>query len=375
MTKRKHKSMRQKARERAQSRESAGGVHYLNMPEDHEFFKVVKGRNNFSILPYEISVDNHPYVEKGELWYQRTMWVHYNVGIEEKTEICLLKTFKEKCPICERRMELMRSEDSNDEEADELKPKQRELFNVLNEDDEIQLLYISHFNFGKLLEEEILEDEDCGGFADIEDGHSLSVRFKMETFAGNKFLKASKIDFKSRKDLKESILDDVLDLDAVMVPKSYDDLYNAFWDVEKEDRTEKRGHDEKSEKKSSRSRKKRSEKKEPEKKEPEKEKAPAKKAPAKKAKPKAKPKEKKLECPEDGITFGKDYDEYECCDDCDIRKECEGSSEEHGEVPEKSDPPDGDCPHGHTFAEDCNKEDECDECDEWEACQDAHDTL
>jgi hypothetical protein len=370
--------MRQKTRERAHDRESSGGVHYLNLPDDYEFYKITKGRNLFSVLPYEVSVDNHPEVEAGELWYQRTIWVHYNVGSDEKTEICPLKTFKDPCPICERRMELMKDPDADEEDINALKPKEREMFNVKNEDDEIQLLFLSYHNFGKLLEEEIREDEDYGGFADLEDGHSLSVRFKMESFGGNKFLKASKIDFKSRKDLKESILDDVLDLDAIMIPKKYDDLYNEFWDVEKEDRTEKRGHDEKKEpeKKSSRNPKKKSEKKEPEKKTPEK-----KKAPTKKSAPKTK--EKKLKCPENDLTFGKDFDEYECCDECDIREKCKKAAGKKDENPYE-DPDDssddsnnensGDCPHGHTFGTDCNKEDECDECNEWEACQDAHDT-
>lgn len=376
MTKnKKHKSMRDKARERAQDRESAGGVHYLNLPEDHEFYKIVKGRNLFSVLPYEVTVDNHPEVEEGELWYQRTIWVHYNVGSDEKTEICPLKTFKDKCPICERRMELMKDPEASEDDIDDLKPKEREMFNVKNEDDEIQLLFLSYHNFGKLLEEDIREEEDYGGFADLEDGHSLSVRFKMESFGGNKYLKASKIDFKSRKDFKESILEEVLNLDAIMIPKSYDALYNEFWDVEKENRTEKRGHDKEGEETT---KKKTSSRKKSEKKEPEKKNAPVKKKAPEKKKLKPKAKTENLECPEDGLSFGKDFDEYECCDDCDIRKECKkaaGGKEESPAKDEEASTPSGECPHNHTFAEDCNKENECDECSEWEACQDAHDSM
>lgn len=374
----KYKSMREKARSRAQDRESSDGVHYLNLPEDHEFYKVTKGRNNFSVLPYEVTVDNHPEVNAGELWYERILWIHYNVGSDEKTEICPLKTFKNPCPICERRMELMKDPDASEDDINDLKPKEREMFNVRNEEDEIQLLFLSYHNFGKLLEEDIREEEEYGGFADLEDGHSLSVRFKMESFGGNKYLKASKIDFKSRKDFKESILENVLDLDAIMIPKSYDALYNEFWDVEKEDKTEKKERDEKEEEtpeKKTSNRKERQEKKETEKK-----KAPAKKkAPEKKtSSPKAKT--ENLECPEKDLNFGKDFDEYECCDDCDIHKECKkaaaGKEESPAEDEESNDDdaPSGDCPHGHTFGEDCNKEDECDECNEWEACQDAHDS-
>ncbi len=372
----KHKSMRDKARERAQERESSGGAHYLDMPDEWDFFKITKGRNMFGILPYEVTVDNHPCCGPGELWYQRTMWVHYGVGSDEKTEICPLKTFKDKCPICERRMDLMKDPDASDKDLDELKPKERELFNVLTEDGEIELLYISYHNFGKLLEEEIREDEDNGSFADLEDGNLLSVRFKMDSFGGNKFLKASKIDFKSRDDLDEKYLDKVLDLDAIMIPKSYDDLYNEFGDSEeKEDKKDK---PEKKEKSSSRKKPK------PEKKE---EKTSSRKKPKpkekEKSKPKSKPKKKeeeKLECPED-LEFGKDYDSYECCDDCNLRKECKkAAGAKEKPAPDKSDDNSGDassgeCPHDFEFGTDCNKKDECDECNEWEACQDAHDSM
>lgn len=375
----KHKSMRQKARERAQERESAGGAHYLDLPEDYDFFKIVKGRNNFTILPYEVTAENHPEVQPGELWYQRTMWVHYNVGSEEKTEICPLKTFKEKCPICERRLELMKDPDADDKDIDDLKPKEREMFNVLTDDDEYQLLYISYHNFGKLLEEEIREDEEYGGFADLEDGKTLSVRFKQETFGKNKFLKASKIDFKDRDDLDESILDDVLDLDAIMIPKSYDDLYNAFWDVGTDKDKDEDG--EKKKKKTSSRKKPAPAKKEKEEKKTSSRRKPKPKPKAKeKKKPKPKPKEKKLECPED-LEFGKDFDEYECCDDCKIRRECgekagvDTSKEDTPADDDSGDASSGECPHGFTFGADCNKKDECDECNEWEACQDLHDSM
>ena len=267
----------------------------------------------------------------------------------------------------------------NDDDIDDLKPKEREMFNVMNEDEEIQLLFLSYHNFGKLLEEEIREEEDYGGFADLEDGHKLSVRFKMETLGKNKYLKASKIDFKDREDLDESILDDVLNLDAIMIIKSYDDLYNEFWDVD-DDKSEK-----KEKKKTTSSRRKKNESKKDESKKDKKEEKKTtsrrkKKTPEKKEKAtpkKKKEKPKKLECPED-LDFGADFDEYECCDDCDIRKECGEKSGVDTSKDESSDDKssgDGECPHGHEFGADCNKKDDCDECNEWEACQDAHDAM
>ena len=155
----------------------------------------------------------------------------------------------------------------------------------------------------------------------------------------------------------------------------------SIWDIEPEGKTEKKEPEEKS----STSRKNRPKKEAPAKKE-----APGKKAPEKKAAPvkKAPPakKEVKLECPTEGVTFKDDYNEYEVCDNCDLNKECKkaasGSKEDasnevesKNETKGKSDEPSGDCPHGHDFGDDCNKENDCDECAEWESCQDAHDAA
>ena len=110
----------------------------------------------------------------------------------------------------------------------------------------------------------------------------------------------------------------------------------------------------------------------PEKKKPEKEKPSAKKKSEKKEKKTGKKKEnkkaKKMKCPVEGLTFKDDYDGYEDCDSCEIKIECGKAAGKLDDVSE--------CPHGHTFGEDCNQEDECDElCQVWDACQDLYDEM
>ena len=79
----KRQSMRDKVRNRAEERESSTGLPWLTTGDSVEMFQPKKGRNKFDILPYEVTVDNHPEQESGELWYQRTVWIHFNIGAEE----------------------------------------------------------------------------------------------------------------------------------------------------------------------------------------------------------------------------------------------------------------------------------------------------
>ena len=226
----KGKSMKQRARERAEEREFSGGIKFLRLTEDTEMFKPIKGTNNFSILPYVVNVDNHPEVDQGQNWYQRTVWVHYNVGIEGETIICPLKTIKKKCPICEHRMKLIKDSLADEKEIGKLDPSERELFNVIHEN-EYKILLIAHGNFGKLLEEEMRDDDDYAGCAELEGGYNLRVRFKQKSWEGRKYLEASRIDFDEREDLDESVLDDVKDLDDIMLIHNYQTLYDLFWDM------------------------------------------------------------------------------------------------------------------------------------------------
>ena len=55
----KHKSMRQKARERAQERESTGGAQYLDLPDDFDFFKVKKALKKTHPGHLTNNVDTH----------------------------------------------------------------------------------------------------------------------------------------------------------------------------------------------------------------------------------------------------------------------------------------------------------------------------
>lgn len=412
-SKTKLRSMRSKVKTRAQERESTGGGGWLNIEDGTEFFTPEKGRNVFDVLPYVVTVDTHPVVEKGEPWFQRTVWVHYNIGADEKSYICPMKTIKKKCPICEHRANLMKDPDADDEILDALKPKEREVFNVRHNDD-IKLFTFSYHLFGKQLEEEIREgNEKYAGFADLEGGSTLKTRFSEKKLGKNKFFEVSRIDFEDKDDEDESILDDVYDLDKILKILPYGELEKIYYELnedkppEEEEKTtsKSKGKSKKSEKKEKTKTKEKPKKEEcPEgleigtdfdqydscdgcevrsecEKLSEPEPEPKKKSkPKEKPKPKEKTKPKCEECPE-GLEMVTDFDQYQCCDECECRDACSpAESEENDEEKTESENDDSgseesECPYDHEFGKECNDHSDCDECDSWEACQDAKDQM
>jgi hypothetical protein len=223
----KKKSMGQKARERADRQKNRGGSNLFDLPENTEIIKAAAKTVKWDFIPYIVSVDGHPEAQKGEEWYERTILVHYNVGVDKRPYICP-RTVSKPCPLCEERKELMKNKlDDEESEAliEELRPKERQIFNVIDTEDPdtgVQLFEHSYFLFGDKLDEEIREgDEEIQDFAELKGGKTLVIRFRKQVKGTFSFLEASKITFKNRDDYDESILEDVLDLDKILKIPSY----------------------------------------------------------------------------------------------------------------------------------------------------------
>jgi len=346
----KRQSMRDKIKKKA--KESGSGANWIN--SKLEYFQPKKGKSKFDILPYTVSIKDHPDMEKGDLWYNKTVYVHYNIGAEGNAYVCPLKTAKKPCPICEYRNKLMRDDDVDEDVIKDLKPKQRDVFNVrVKGEKEVKLFTTSHYVFGKLLLEEILENEEDGydSFADMEGGKTLTVKFREKEIGSTKFLEASNIEFNDRNDLKESILKKVEDLDKIIVYEPYEAIEKALFETADEDGAKK----------------------------------------GKKGK-----KGKSGTCDE----CGEDMDDCTCndteiCEECgEELEDCEcGSSggsddeicDECGEDLEDCTCGDGgdddgstqedECPFDHKFPNKCDKTDDCDECPNWDYCRGKKDEL
>jgi len=362
------KRMGARARRKAENAENKGNSSYLNLPEGVVFYKPKKGTRAIDILPYEVTVNNNPEVDKGDLWYQRTIYVHFNVGIEEKAILCP-RTVGKKCPICEYIAQLKKDPEADEDLIKTIKPKERELFNVIDLDadsDKVCLFEFSYYCFGEKLDEEIREGKpEYGDFAELEDGYSLNVRFKEESLGSIKYLKASRIDFEKRDDYDESILDDVLNLDEILSVLSYDAIEKILHGIP-EEAIEEDSKEEvvKPKKKSTRKRKAKVE--EPEEDDSEEDET-EEEAPKKKSTRKRKA---KVEEPEEAI---EEDSEEEVIED----EPEDDSEEDETEVDEEPEPPKkkskkGKCPYGYKFGVDVDLEKECEDCDIWETCIDEY---
>ena len=286
-----------------QREKESSGYSYLNLPKDAKIYKERVGTCKLDIIPYVVSNDNHPDADedkpdsalKGNDWYRRPIWVHRNVGAENETIICP-KTNRDKCPICETREQQFR--DGMDKEDVVRKHSHRNLYNVIPIDDkkhdqELHIWDISHFCFGEELRDEIEESPEHGIFPNIEDGERLEIRVKEDSFDKNKFAKAKRINFLTRKkDYKESIMKEVVCLDDLFTVLPYKEIEAKFLEIEGEDEDSKEKSTPKQEEKSSPKRSKQDKK------------------------------GKKNKCPE-GYKFGKDWDAYDECDECPVREKCE----------------------------------------------------
>ncbi len=343
-SKTKRQSIRDKARKAAENRERGGGLDTLkNVPQEVEFFKPKmgkgrKGTNQFSIVPYVISIENHPFQEAGEPWHECTYWRHkIGFGTDSKGFVCPAKTVQakdKKCPICEERARLMKTDGDEDMIA-ELKPKQRQLYNILDHDDEdkgIQLFEISPHNFGfSLDDEDKAQEEDFEGkyYGDYEDGLMIKARFNKETFGSGSFPDCARIDFEERDDLPEEMVwEETVDLDASLKILSYDEIYKGFYELGVEGGSEEEEEEKEEPPKSSKSSRKRS-------------------STSSKGKSSSRRRTKKEEEPEE-----------------------EPEEEDDQETDEEK------CEFGHTFGHDCDEHDECeDDCEIWEDCRDMADEL
>lgn len=212
------------------------------VPKGTNIFKPDKqGTFRIEILPYDVKKGKdkpggNPNAASGAYYWERTYYVHQGIGAEKKPYICLAKTMKKPCPICEFRNGLGSWNDMDDdtkEVAKSLNPKQRQLFNVWvhgQEDKGVQLWDVSYFLFGDALNNKIAaadpeDKEKYANFPDPEDGLTVKVGGIIDTMGKNKFWRASDIEFKDRKEaITDEMLEAVIDLDELIKPATYKEL-------------------------------------------------------------------------------------------------------------------------------------------------------
>lgn len=216
-------------------------------------FKIKMGeRVDFDIIPYEVTDDNHlnknkdrGTAVKGSMYYYRPYFVHRYIGAGKETLTCPKTWGADKpCPICEYH-EQLKAEGKPKDEYNQYKKKYWTLYAVVpighpEYEEEVKLFNIAQYNFQKRLIEDIEEKEQYRNFADIHNGFTLSVRFSKEIGKnGRPFAQATDIDFKEREyDWEDNILDQVPNLDDLLIQKSYEEMYNVLHGAEDMDEEE-----------------------------------------------------------------------------------------------------------------------------------------
>lgn len=224
-----------------------GGASYLKLPKGTKLFKPKEGVMLLDVVPITAGEGN-PMAEEGMTHWERSFWVHRNIGPNNERVICPAMTLKEKCPICEYRQKLRRDSDGDDESDKEqkaLKPSHRQIVNVVNRKDPdsgVQLLDMSFHLFGSEILEAVNsaeEDEDFDTFFLAEGGKTLKVRFGTDHYAGNSFTRAERVDMKDRdEDLDDDLLEQAFDLDSLLIIQDYADLKKMFMSGGAEDEDE-----------------------------------------------------------------------------------------------------------------------------------------
>jgi hypothetical protein len=256
--KKKSSGMGSRFKERAKEQESRGGRGgAFRFPQDNILERYVpeKGIAKLDVLPYRVTRKNHPDdVAKGELWFRRPVKMHFNVGAQKKAVVCPT-TFGKPCPICEYILAEYKNPNKDDKELSAIKLKEREGYVIRDADNPkkgLFLLEMSYHNFGKKLEEEIREAEDdaVAGFAELDGGYTLKIRWAIETMGERKFIVASRIDFVERDEIDEDILEQVPNMDDCVNLMEYEQLQKLFLEVGDEDEDEDEDDDPKSKSKS-----------------------------------------------------------------------------------------------------------------------------
>ncbi len=309
---------------------------YLTIPNNIEIFQLEKNtcKVEMDILPYEVTLHNHPDqdigAEKGVYWFKRPFLLHRNVGVNHASIVCPT-SFGNPCPICEYKRKLYKT-GGNEDEISEIRVSKRNLYAIIVKrvddqkftDSQIQLFEFSDKLFEEVLEEQLEEDENLETFALPDEGSTVYVRFSEDSFGTTKYAKATRFELIERdKQYDESILDLVPKLDECINVLDYDAIKNLFFNVveddDYDDDYDDEDDDEDIEEKEEVPRTKKSLRIDADENEIQTD-------DTKEDERKPRRRSRKIDdvdtrCPF-GHVFGKDYDSFEDCDDCDVWRDC-----------------------------------------------------
>lgn len=205
------------------------GKRWLNLPPKWSFFEEEPDETyKLDILPYVVKkMKLHPEFEamQEDVWFRYPYRLHRNVGPKRQAVLCP-ETIGKQCPICDKMRAMYDDPDINNKKAAKFAPGRRSLFIVKIKrggDKKIKgktfVWDIADGNFYKEVDKEIDRGkDDWNNFACLQGGYTIEARFAKEKFDKVEFAKCDRVDFKSRKDYPEKILDKNPCLDDMVIP-------------------------------------------------------------------------------------------------------------------------------------------------------------
>lgn len=307
-----------------------GAMDWKKVDGEVSFYQPQAGRNRINIIPFEVKSKNHPLVKRGEMEvgdmdYMMDVWVHRGVGATEASVVCLKNTYGKPCPICEQAA-LLRKQ-GKEEEANALKPSRRVFYNVedLKDPGKVKVFETSHYLFEKELIDEARDDEEGGfvDFADPENGKEIKFRANESSFGKNKYFEYKSFSFEDREEpVGEELLENAISFDEVMRVPTYEEAQRILFGADEDEDDEVEEDDD--------------------------EELPS--------RPSKRVEEEEDEEEEKPVKATK--------------RVMESSDEDYDDDAEGPVPPPSKCAckHGHRFGKDCDNYDDCDDCDMWEKC-------
>lgn len=202
-------------------------------------YKPKAGMNHIDFVPFEVSNPQNPAkLKTGTPDYILDLWVHRWIGASKSTFICLERMYGKPCPICEAREKMKGDPDISDKEIKKLYPKRRCWYNVNNVDlpekEQVpQIFEESHFLFeSKFLE--VVNVKNEFEFWDHEVGKTIEFMATEKTSPEGKHYEYSQFFFEKRPAYPDSIYDEAFKLDALLHIPTYDEVRNAFLDMDEE---------------------------------------------------------------------------------------------------------------------------------------------
>ena len=320
------KHLKDRTQQNWENRDKGGGKGVLDLskagekrpsffvPKDGEFYTI-------DIIPFLPKTNRIPRFQPGYDEYALDVWMHRGIGPGEETFICLAKMFKKPCPICEEQDALRKSR-ATKEEIDQLTPKRRLIYNVIDlesKDQAIMLWEMSYHLFEKaLIAAAQVGKHEVIAFSDLEEGKTIKFAAKKKSLGPYSFTEITGIGFIDRQPYEEKILDEAYALDDMLTIPTYEQIRNALHGLEAEESVEE----------APQTRRER---------------------PAQQEVPPAKRERVVVDATPAPVA--------------------------RRERPAKVEAAQGQCPYGHKFGTDCDQKDDCPDCDIWEKCCDAQEGV